>query len=110
MSEEPKKFNVSSTAYSTNFHDIKKILLKHLPLLHYDETLSQILADGVKIVSKRNITLGNILCSDRKLFILKSVFFNLHLYIYRCEQELSKLETRLHFLFALCVLAFVMDH
>lgn len=53
--------SVFSTAFSSNFDDIKKIVKKHLLVLHHDEILSEIVGTGVKIVVKRNKTLGDIL-------------------------------------------------
>lgn len=50
---------VFSTPYSSSFKDIKKLVHKNLPILHYDEKLSKILSKGVRVVSKRNKTVGN---------------------------------------------------
>lgn len=55
---------VFSTAVSKQFGDIKKIFFKHLPVIHFDETLSMVLEEGVKVVPKRKVTLSNILSSQ----------------------------------------------
>lgn len=52
---------VFATAFSIHFENVKKIFLNFLSVLQFNETLSMILDDGVKIASKRNTTLGKIL-------------------------------------------------
>lgn len=52
---------VFSTPYNSDFNKIKNIFFKHLPILKSDDKLSTILEEGVKMVAKKNRTLGNTL-------------------------------------------------
>lgn len=52
---------VFSTPYSLQFKQIVGIIQKHLPILHADAGFSEVLQGGYKCVSRRALTLGNIL-------------------------------------------------
>lgn len=52
---------IFSTPFSKHFHEVKKIINKHPPVLTFDETLAHILEGGVKVVSRRSQMLGEIL-------------------------------------------------
>lgn len=60
--------NVSSTStlvfytqYSVDFNNINKIILKNLPILSSGDSLATILREDVRVVAKRNRTLGDLL-------------------------------------------------
>lgn len=50
---------VFSTPNSPQFKDIIKIIEKYLPVLHTDDTMSDILSNTIKLVAKRSRTIGN---------------------------------------------------
>lgn len=47
--------------YNKQFHDIKKIVDKYLPIIMEDDTFEHISSDGWQTVSRRPITLGNLI-------------------------------------------------
>lgn len=47
--------------YNNQYHAIKSIIEKYIPILLEDETMEEILHGGFRVVSKKSQTLGNIL-------------------------------------------------
>lgn len=48
------------TTFSPQYPEIKRIVKRHLPVLHGDESLHKILSDGWKFVTRHAPTLGNL--------------------------------------------------
>lgn len=54
-------FSIFSTPYSLQFKQISDIIHKYIPVLYTDPGFSEVIQKGYKCVSKKAITLGNIL-------------------------------------------------
>lgn len=50
-----------STLYSLEYDKVRKIVNKYLPVLSHDPIYSQILAKGIRTVSRKAPSLGNLL-------------------------------------------------
>lgn len=51
---------VFSTPFSPQYRDIIRIIQKYVPMLHADETMSDILTSPIKYISRRVCTVGNL--------------------------------------------------